>query len=57
MIDPYPDLESQLGSVSVDFRLGTTFMVFEHFAFQALYRSPQSGVDRRRDADDRGAAR
>ncbi len=29
-IDPTPDLETQLGSVSVDFRLGTTFMVFEH---------------------------
>jgi dCTP deaminase len=29
-IDPAPDLASQLGSVSVDFRLGRTFMVFEH---------------------------
>ncbi len=29
-IDPMPDLERQLGSVSVDFRLGTTFMMFEH---------------------------
>lgn len=29
-IDPPPDLATQLGSVSVDFRLGTTFMVFEH---------------------------
>src|SRR5215204_313880 len=29
-IDPAPDLASQLGSVSIDFRLGTTFMVFEH---------------------------
>ena len=29
-IDPMPDLESALGSVSIDFRLGTTFMVFEH---------------------------
>ena len=29
-IDPTPDLAAQLGSVSVDFRLGTTFMVFEH---------------------------
>ncbi len=29
-IDPAPDLEAQLGSVSVDFRLGQTFMVFEH---------------------------
>ena len=29
-IDPMPDLETSLGSVSIDFRLGTTFMVFEH---------------------------
>src|ERR687897_3490956 len=29
-IDPAPDLAAQLGSVSVDFRLGTTFMVFEN---------------------------
>ena len=29
-ITPVPDLDSQLGSVSIDFRLGTTFMVFEH---------------------------
>jgi len=29
-IDPLPDLESALGSVSIDFRLGSTFMVFEH---------------------------
>ncbi len=29
-IDPAPDLARQLGSVSIDFRLGTTFMVFEH---------------------------
>ncbi|HEY8447461.1 MAG TPA: dCTP deaminase [Thermomicrobiales bacterium] len=29
-IDPPPDLETQLGSVSIDFRLGRTFMVFEH---------------------------
>jgi dCTP deaminase len=35
-IDPYPDLESQLGSVSVDFRLGTTFMVFEHSRFSYI---------------------
>jgi dCTP deaminase len=35
-IDPYPDLEKQLGSVSVDFRLGTTFMVFEHSRFSYI---------------------
>jgi dCTP deaminase len=29
-ISPAPDLATQLGSVSIDFRLGTTFMVFEH---------------------------
>src|SRR5919107_2975176 len=29
-IDPAPDLSTSLGSVSIDFRLGTTFMVFEH---------------------------
>jgi len=29
-IDPSPDFATQLGSVSVDFRLGHTFMVFEH---------------------------
>jgi dCTP deaminase len=42
-IDPAPDLESQLGSVSVDFRLGTTFMVFEHSRFSYIDpRHPQS---------------
>ena len=29
-ISPAPDLSRQLGSISVDFRLGRTFMVFEH---------------------------
>ena len=29
-IDPAPDLDKQLGSISIDFRLGNTFMVFEH---------------------------
>ncbi len=42
-IDPAPDLERQLGSVSVDFRLGTTFMVFEHSRFSYIDpRQPQS---------------
>jgi dCTP deaminase len=42
-IDPAPDLERQLGSVSVDFRLGTTFMVFEHSRFSYIDpRHPQS---------------
>jgi dCTP deaminase len=29
-IDPVPELETALGSISIDFRLGPTFMVFEH---------------------------
>jgi dCTP deaminase len=42
-IEPYPDLGKQLGSVSVDFRLGTTFMVFEHSRFSFIDpRHPQS---------------
>ena len=42
-IDPAPDLAAQLGSVSVDFRLGTTFMVFEHSRHSFIDpRQPQS---------------
>ncbi|CAN5630279.1 dCTP deaminase [soil metagenome] len=42
-IDPAPDLAIQLGSVSVDFRLGRTFMVFEHSRFSFIDpRHPQS---------------
>lgn len=42
-IDPAPDLEKQLGSVSVDFRLGNTFMVFEHSRNSHIDpRNPQS---------------
>ncbi len=42
-IDPLPDLETALGSVSVDFRLGTTFMVFEHSRHSFIDpRQPQS---------------
>jgi len=42
-IDPAPDLAIQLGSVSIDFRLGTTFMVFEHSRHSFIDpRSPQS---------------
>jgi dCTP deaminase len=42
-IDPMPDLDSQLGSVSVDFRLGRTFMVFEHSRHSFIDpRQPQS---------------
>ena len=42
-IDPRPDFERQLGSVSIDFRLGNTFMVFEHSRFSFIDpRHPQS---------------
>jgi dCTP deaminase len=42
-IEPPPDLPTQLGSVSIDFRLGTTFMVFEHSRHSFIDpRSPQS---------------
>jgi len=42
-IDPPPDLAVQLGSVSVDFRLGRTFMVFEHSRHSFIDpRQPQS---------------
>jgi len=42
-IDPMPDLSAQLGSVSIDFRLGTTFMVFEHSRHSYIDpRRPQS---------------
>lgn len=42
-IDPAPDLTTQLGSVSVDFTLGRSFMVFEHSRFSFIDpRQPQS---------------
>jgi dCTP deaminase len=42
-IDPMPDMQTQLGSVSIDFRLGTTFMVFEHSRHSFIDpRRPQS---------------
>jgi len=42
-IDPPPDLATQLGSVSVDFRLGPTFMIFEHSRHSFIDpRQPQS---------------
>ena len=42
-IDPAPDLAGQLGSVSIDFRLGRTFMVFEHSRHSFIDpRQPQS---------------
>ena len=54
-ITPEPDLDAQLGSVSVDFRLGTTFMVFEH-SRHSFIDPRQPAIDRRRDADDRSRA-
>jgi dCTP deaminase len=42
-ITPAPDLTKQLGSCSVDFRLGNTFMVFEHSKYSFIDpRSPQA---------------
>jgi dCTP deaminase len=42
-IDPVPELETALGSISIDFRLGTTFMVFEHSRHSYIDpRRPQS---------------
>jgi dCTP deaminase len=42
-IDPMPDLKTSLGSISIDFRLGTTFMVFEHSRYSFIDpRHPQS---------------
>ncbi len=42
-ISPQPDLDEHLGSVSIDFRLGNTFMVFEHSRFSYIDpRQPQS---------------
>ncbi len=43
VIDPAPDLRTQLGSVSIDFCLGRTFMVFEHSRHSFIDpRQPQS---------------
>jgi dCTP deaminase len=42
-IDPEPNLEKALGSISIDFRLGPTFMVFEHSRHSYIDpRRPQS---------------
>lgn len=42
-ITPLPDLETSLGSISIDFRLGSTFMVFEHSRHSFIDpRQPQS---------------
>jgi dCTP deaminase len=51
-IDPEPDFATQLGSVSIDFRLGTTFMVFEHSRHSFIDpRRPQSIGDAMRRID------
>ena len=51
-ITPAPDLTTQLGSVSIDFRLGTTFMVFEHSRHSYIDpRQPQSIGDAMRTID------
>ena len=45
-VTPPPDLATQLGSVSIDFRLGSTFMVFEHSRHSYIDpRQPQSVGD------------
>jgi dCTP deaminase len=42
-ITPSPSLDQHLGSCSIDFRLGNTFMVFEHSRFSFIDpRQPQS---------------
>ncbi len=42
-IDPPVDLDQHLGSCSIDFRLGPTFMVFEHSRYSYIDpRQPQS---------------
>ena len=58
VIDPAPDLGTQLGSVSIDFHLGQTFMVFEHSRHSFIDpRQPQSIGDAMRtievEGDDR----
>lgn len=51
-IDPLPDLETALGACSVDFRLGNTFMVFEHSSYSYIDpRQPQSIGDAMRAID------
>ncbi len=53
-IEPFPDLATQLGSVSVDFRLGSTFMVFEHSRHSFIDpRRPQSIGDAMRTIEVR----
>ena len=45
-IDPPIDLDANMGSCSIDFRLGNVFMVFEHSRFSYIDpRQPQSIAD------------
>jgi len=54
-VDPAPDPASQLGSVSIDFRLGRTFMVFEHSRYSYIDpRQPQSIGDAMRTIEVEG---
>lgn len=55
VIDPAPDLGTQLGSVSIDFCLGRTFMVFEHSRYSFIDpRQPQSIGDAMRTIEVEG---
>ena len=45
-ITPEPDLDTQLGSCSIDFRLGNTFRVFEHSKY------PYIDLKRKVDVND-----
>lgn len=55
VIDPAPDLGAQLGSVSIDFCLGRTFMVFEHSRHSFIDpRQPQSIGDAMRTIEVEG---
>lgn len=54
-ITPEPDLDTQLGSCSIDFKLGNTFRVFEHSKYPYIDLKTKLGVDelmRRVDVPD-----
>ncbi len=54
-VDTAPDPATQLGSVSIDFRLGRTFMVFEHSRYSFIDpRQPQSIGDAMRTIEVEG---
>ncbi|MBI3976933.1 MAG: dCTP deaminase [Chloroflexi bacterium] len=51
-IDPTPDLATQLGSCSIDLRLGNTFRVFEHSRFPYIdLRQPEAIAEFMRQID------